>query len=79
MDIFNITEVNFFMSLRIYHNVTLVTNDCVVHTLCLRPNMKLILTATVLKFSLIYFYIIYIKKIYKNLKIDQKYAKDIFA
>ena len=60
---FKITEVNFCRLLRIYHNVTPVTNDCAVHMPCLRPNRKLILTANVLKFSLINLNKIYIQKI----------------
>ena len=35
----------FCISLRIYHYVTRVTNDFVVHTPCLRPNRKLIFMA----------------------------------
>ena len=63
MVIYKIPEENFCMLLFIYYKVTIVTNNCAVHTLCLRPTRKLILTANVLKFSLMNLYTIYIQKI----------------
>ena len=63
--IYKITEVKFCISLRQYHDVTLVANEASVYTPCSRPHRKLILTAMVLKFSQINIKIMAIRNIGK--------------
>ena len=49
MFIYKITEVNFLMSLRKYHDVNIAIIDAVPYTLCLESYKNLILTAIPLK------------------------------
>ena len=46
MFIYKITEEQFCMSLRKYHDVSVAANDDTAYTQSLRPHRKLILTAT---------------------------------
>ena len=60
--IYKITEVNFLMSLRKYHDVTLAINDAASYTLCLESHKKLISTAIPLKKSQFNLKIMYIQE-----------------
>ena len=63
--IYKITEINFIMSLRKYHDVTIAINDAVPYTPCLESHKNLISTAIPLKISQINLKIIRIQKIEK--------------
>ena len=65
MFIYKITEVNFLMSLRKYHDVTIAINDAAPYTLCLESHKNLISTAIPLKISQIDLKIMYILEIEK--------------
>ena len=51
MFIYKITQVNFLMSLRKYHDVEIAINDAAPYTPCLESYKNLISTATPFKFS----------------------------
>ena len=61
----NITEVNFLMFLRKYHDVTIAINDAVPDTPCLESHKNLISTAILLKISQINLSIKHIQEIEK--------------
>ena len=63
MFIYEITEVNFLMSLRKYHDVRIAKNDAATNTLCLESHKNLISTAIPLKISQINLEIMYIQEI----------------
>ena len=65
MFIYKMTEVNFPMSLRKNHDVTIAINDAVPNTLCLDSHKTLILTAIPLKISQINLRIMHIQEIEK--------------
>ena len=59
------TEVNFPMSLRKYHDVTIAINDAVTYTPCLDSHKNLISTAIPLKTSQINLKIMHIQELEK--------------
>ena len=61
MFIYKITEANFPMSLRKYHDVTIAINDAALYTACLESHKNLISTAIPLKFSQINLKIMHIQ------------------
>ena len=63
MFIYNITEVNFLMSMGKYHDVRIAINDTAPYILCLESNKNLISTAIPLKISQINLKIIHMKEI----------------
>ena len=65
MLIYKITEVNFLMSLRKYHDVTIAINDAAPYTTCLESHKNLISTAIALKISQINLKIMHIWEIEK--------------
>ena len=65
MFIYKITEVNFLMSLRKYHDVTIAINDAAPYTPCLESHKNLILTAIQLRISQINLKIMHIQEIEK--------------
>ena len=62
MFIYNITEVNFLLSLRKHHDVTIAINDAAPFTPCLELLKNLISTAIPLKISQINLKIMHIQK-----------------
>ena len=66
MFIYKITEVQFCMSLRKYHDLSVSANDAAANTQSLRPHRKLILTDILLKIEQINLQMIHIKKIEKK-------------
>ena len=65
MFIYKITEVNFLMSLRKYHDVTITINDAARYTPCLESYNNLISTAIPFKISQINLKIMHIQEIKK--------------
>ena len=65
MFIYKVTEVNFLMSMRKYHDVTIAINDAAPYTPCLESHKNLISTAIPLKISEINLEIMHIKEIEK--------------
>ena len=65
MFIYKITEVNFLMSFRNYHDLTIAINDSAPYTPCLESHKNLIATAIPLKISQINLKIMHIQKIEK--------------
>ena len=65
MFIYEITEVNFLMSLRKYHDVTIAINDAALYAPCLESHKNLISTAIQLKISQINLKIMHIQEIEK--------------
>ena len=72
MCIYKITEVNFLMSLRKYHDVTIALNDAALYTPCLESHKNLISTAIPLKISQINLEIVHIQE-KENKHFDQNY------
>ena len=65
MFIYKITEVNFLMSFRKYHDLTIAIKDAAPYTPCLYPHKNLISTANPLKIPQINHKIMSIQKIEK--------------
>ena len=65
MFIFKITEVNFLMFMRKYHDMTIAINDAAPYIQCLESHKNLNSTAIPLKISQINFKIMHIQEIEK--------------
>ena len=65
MFIYKITELNFLMSFRKYHDLTIAINGAVPYTPCLESHKNLISTATPLKIPQINLKMMNIQKIEK--------------
>ena len=77
MFIYTMTKLNFRMSLRKYHDMTIAINDAAPYTSCLESHKNLISTSIPLKFSQINRKIMHIHEIENN-DFVQNYPKDPF-
>ena len=70
MFIYKITEVNFLISLRKYHDVTIAISDAAPYTPCLESHKNLIWTAVPLKITQINLKIMHIQEITRVVRED---------